>query len=73
MAGKQIVFVEQDEKARMIPIKPGRIYNGSVEALEGGLKPGDIVVVTGNEDKTLADVSSAVRIYLGFSVCQPPP
>ena len=42
----------------MIPIKPGRIYNGSVEALEGGLKPGDIVVVTGNE--TLRDEAAVV-------------
>lgn len=57
-AGKQIVFVVQDEKARMIPIKPGRIYNGSVEVLEGGLKPGDRVVVTGNE--TLQDEAAVV-------------
>lgn len=57
-AGKQIVFVVQDEKARMIPIKPGRIYNGSVEVLEGDLKPGDIVVVTGNE--TLRDEAAVV-------------
>jgi RND family efflux transporter MFP subunit len=57
-AGKQIVFVVQDEKARMIPIKPGRIYNGSVEVLEGGLKPGDRVVVTGNE--TLRDEAAVV-------------
>jgi multidrug efflux pump subunit AcrA (membrane-fusion protein) len=57
-AGKQIVFVVQDEKARMIPIKPGRTYNGSVEVLEGGLKPGDIVVVTGNE--TLRDEAAVV-------------
>jgi multidrug efflux pump subunit AcrA (membrane-fusion protein) len=57
-AGKQIVFVVEDEKARMIPIKPGRLYNGSVEVLEGGLKPGDRVVVTGNE--TLRDEAAVV-------------
>jgi multidrug efflux pump subunit AcrA (membrane-fusion protein) len=44
-----MVFVVQADKALLIPIKTGRTHDGLVEVLEGDLKPGDAVVVTGNE------------------------
>ena len=52
-ADSQVVFVVQAEKALMVSIKTGRAYDGLIEVLNGGLKPGDTVVVTGNE--TLRD------------------
>jgi RND family efflux transporter MFP subunit len=52
-ADNQVVFVVQEEKARLVPIKTGRVYDGLIEVLDGTLKPGDTVVVTGNE--TLRD------------------
>jgi multidrug efflux pump subunit AcrA (membrane-fusion protein) len=52
------VFVVQDDKAHMVPTKTGRTHNGLIEVLEGGLKPGDTVVVTGNE--TLRDQAAVV-------------
>jgi multidrug efflux pump subunit AcrA (membrane-fusion protein) len=52
-AAGQVVFVVQEEKARLVPIKTGRAQDGLVEVLESPLKPGDTVVVTGNE--TLRD------------------
>jgi cobalt-zinc-cadmium efflux system membrane fusion protein len=52
------VFVVQDDKAHMVPMKTGRTHDGLVEVLEGGLKPGDTVVVTGNE--TLRDQAAVV-------------
>ena len=48
-ADSQVVFVVQEEKALMVTIKTGRAYDGLIEVLDGGLKPGDTVVVTGNE------------------------
>ena len=48
-ADSQVVIVVQEEKARMVTIKTGRAYDGLIEVLDGGLKPGDTVVVTGNE------------------------
>jgi multidrug efflux pump subunit AcrA (membrane-fusion protein) len=45
----QVVFVVENAKARLMPIKTGRTHEGFIEVVEGGLKPGDIVVVTGNE------------------------
>jgi HlyD family secretion protein len=48
-ASGQVVFVVEDAKARLVPIKAGRPYEGLIEVVEGLLKPGDIVVVTGNE------------------------
>jgi multidrug efflux pump subunit AcrA (membrane-fusion protein) len=39
----------EDAKARMVPIKTGRTYEGLIEVVEGKLWPGDTVVVTGNE------------------------
>jgi RND family efflux transporter MFP subunit len=44
-----VVFVVQADKALLVPIKTGRTYDGLIEVLEGGLQPGDTVVVTGNE------------------------
>lgn len=48
-ADKRVVFVVDAAKARMVPIKTGRAHEDLIEVVEGGLKPGDIVVVTGNE------------------------
>jgi HlyD family secretion protein len=45
----QVVFVVEDAKARLVPIKTGRTHGGLIEVVEGALRPGDIVVVTGNE------------------------
>ena len=52
------VFVVQDDKAHMVPIKTGRTHDGLIEVLEGGLQPGNTVVVTGNE--TLRDQAAVV-------------
>jgi HlyD family secretion protein len=48
-ASGQVVFVVEDAKARMVPIKTGRTHEGLVEVVEGKLRTGDTVVVTGNE------------------------
>jgi HlyD family secretion protein len=48
-AGGQLVFVVEDAKARLVPIKTGRTHEGLIEVVEGQLGPGDTVVVTGNE------------------------
>jgi len=48
-AGGQVVFVVEDAKARLVPIKTGRAHEGLIEVVEGQLAPGDTVVVTGNE------------------------
>ena len=53
-----VVFVVQDDKAHMVPIKTGRTHDGLIEVLEGGLQPGNAVVVTGNE--TLRDQAAVV-------------
>jgi HlyD family secretion protein len=45
----QVVFVVEDAKARMVPIRTGRTHEGLIEVLEGKLRPGETVVVTGNE------------------------
>jgi multidrug efflux pump subunit AcrA (membrane-fusion protein) len=52
------VFVVQDEKARLVPIKTGRPHDGLIEVIDGGVKPGDTVVVTGNE--TLRDQAAVM-------------
>jgi multidrug efflux pump subunit AcrA (membrane-fusion protein) len=44
-----VVFVVEEAKARMVPIKTGRTHEGLIEVVEGQLTPGDTVVVTGNE------------------------
>jgi multidrug efflux pump subunit AcrA (membrane-fusion protein) len=54
----QAVFVVQEEKARLIPIKTGRAQDGLVEVLESPLKPGDTVIITGNE--TLRDQAAVM-------------
>jgi RND family efflux transporter MFP subunit len=48
-AAEQVVFVVQEGKARLVPIKTGRAQEGTVEVVDGQLKAGDTVVVTGNE------------------------
>jgi multidrug efflux pump subunit AcrA (membrane-fusion protein) len=48
-ASGQVVFVVEDAKARMVPIKTGRTHEGLIEAVEGQLRPGDSIVITGNE------------------------
>jgi HlyD family secretion protein len=58
VAGKPGVFVIRDDKASRVPIKTGRSHNALIEVLEGALKPGDRVVVTGNE--TLRDQAEVV-------------
>ncbi|MGH8059328.1 MAG: efflux RND transporter periplasmic adaptor subunit, partial [Candidatus Entotheonellia bacterium] len=45
----QVVFTVHDGKARLVPIKTGRVSEGLIEVTESKLKPGDMVVVTGNE------------------------
>jgi len=45
----QVVFVVQEGKARLVPVKTGRIHEGAIEIVDGSLKAGDTVVVTGNE------------------------
>jgi HlyD family secretion protein len=48
-ASGQVVFVVEDAKAHMMPIKTGRTHEGLIEVVEGQLRPGAAVVVTGNE------------------------
>jgi HlyD family secretion protein len=48
-ASGQVVFVVEDAKARLVPIKTGRTQEGLIEVVEGQLEPGDSVVITGNE------------------------
>jgi multidrug efflux pump subunit AcrA (membrane-fusion protein) len=48
-ASGQVVFVVEDAKARMVPIQTGRSHEGLIEVVEGHLRPGDTIVVTGNE------------------------
>jgi HlyD family secretion protein len=48
-AAGQVVFVVEDAKARLVPVKTGRVHEGLIEIVESQLKPGETVVVTGNE------------------------
>jgi HlyD family secretion protein len=48
-ASGHVVFVVEEAKARMVPIRTGRTHEGLTEVLEGKLRPGETVVVTGNE------------------------
>lgn len=57
-ANSQVVFVVQEGKARLVPIKTGRSFDGTIEVLEGQLQAGASVVVTGNE--TLQDQAAVV-------------
>ncbi|GIX48894.1 MAG: hypothetical protein KatS3mg131_3105 [Candidatus Tectimicrobiota bacterium] len=52
-AGQTVVFVVEAQTARRVPVETGRAVGERVEVLQGALKPGDRVVVTGNE--TLRD------------------
>jgi HlyD family secretion protein len=53
-----MAFVLEGRKVRMVPIRPGRVHEGLMEVAEGSLKPGDMVVITGNE--TLQDQMAVV-------------
>src|SRR5919109_873529 len=57
-ASGPVVFVVEDAKARLVPIKTGRSHEGLIEVVEGRLKPGETVVITGNE--TLQDQMAVV-------------
>ena len=58
--------VVQDGKARLVSIKTGRAHEGAMEVVEGDLKAGDTVVVTGNE--TLQDQAAVVVKEKAFAV-----
>lgn len=45
----QVVFTVHEGKARQVPVKIGRAVDDLVEVIEGNVKAGDMVVVTGNE------------------------
>jgi len=60
----QVVFVVQEGRARQVPIKTGRAYEGLIEVMDSKLKPGDTVVVTGNEllqDQALVLIKESSR------------
>ena len=57
-AAKPVVFVVEERTARMMPVKTGRAHADLIEVMESSLKPGDLVVVTGNE--TLRDQAEVV-------------
>jgi multidrug efflux pump subunit AcrA (membrane-fusion protein) len=59
----QVVFVVQAGKARLVPVKTGRAQAGALEIVEGDLRAGDLVVVTGNE--TLQDQAAVVVKEMG--------
>lgn len=54
----QVVFVVQEGTVRQVTIKTGRAHGGTIEVVDGALKAGDTVVVTGNE--TLQDQAAVV-------------
>ena len=70
-ASGQVVFVVEDAKARMVPIKTGRTHEGLIEVVEGQLRPGDAVVVTGNEmlQDQMAVVSQTHPPQLRTALC----
>jgi multidrug efflux pump subunit AcrA (membrane-fusion protein) len=47
--GKQIVFVVEADAAQMRTLRLGQPVGSRFEVLDGGVKPGDLVVVRGNE------------------------
>jgi len=47
--GKSVVFVVQDGKARMVPVKPGGEMDGWREVAEGDLAPGAAVISQGQD------------------------
>jgi multidrug efflux pump subunit AcrA (membrane-fusion protein) len=46
---KELVFTVKETDAQGVPVVTGRIFDGFVEVLQGGLTPGQEVVVVGNE------------------------
>jgi multidrug efflux pump subunit AcrA (membrane-fusion protein) len=49
---------------RQVPVKTGRTHEGFIEMVDGTLKPGDVVVVTGNEtlqDQAQVAIKPALR------------
>jgi len=63
-AAGQVVFVVQEGKARLVPVKTGRAHEGAVEIVAGSLRAGDTVVITGNEllqDQAAVLVQDATR------------
>jgi HlyD family secretion protein len=63
-AAAPVVFIVQDAQARLVPVKTGRTHEGFIEIVEGALKPGDHVVVAGNEtlqDRAAVAVTARLR------------
>jgi multidrug efflux pump subunit AcrA (membrane-fusion protein) len=63
-AAGQMVFVVHDTQVRMVPVKTGRTHESFIEVIAGAVKPGDAVVVTGNEtlqDQAVVAIKSSLR------------
>ena len=60
--GEAVVFLVVDGKVRMVPVKTGR-NDGDYVAVEGDLKPGATVVVTGNENLRDGVAIKVVRTF----------
>jgi HlyD family secretion protein len=61
---EQVVFVIHETQVRLVPVKTGRTHEGLIEMVDGMLKPGDRVVVTGNEtlqDQATVAIKPALR------------
>jgi HlyD family secretion protein len=60
----QVVFVIHDTHVRMVAVKTGRTHDSFIEVIAGAVKPGDTVVVTGNEmlqDQAVVAIQSSLR------------
>jgi HlyD family secretion protein len=60
----QAVFVVHESRVQMVPVKTGRTHDSLVEVIAGTVKPGDTVVVTGNEtlqDQAVVAIQSSLR------------
>jgi multidrug efflux pump subunit AcrA (membrane-fusion protein) len=64
-SGQAVVFLVENNTARMVTVKTGRDTNGWTEILEGGLKPGTAVVTMGqqllNDGTSVSVVREAAR------------
>jgi len=60
--GEAVVFVVEDGKARMVPVRTGRT-DGDYVAVEGELGSGVTVVVTGNEELKDGAAINVVRTF----------
>jgi len=64
-SGQAVVFLVENNTARMVTVKTGRDTNGWTEILEGGLKPGAAVVTMGqqllNDGTSVSVVREAAR------------